>query len=175
MRLKQIAAGLIFSGCLMAAEQALTIPKDATANPNGTYSWTDKQGKAWTYVQTPFGVSRALQTEPVPGKALPKGIPAGAKANPNGTYTWIDKSGEAWNYVVSPFGVIRNPAAPQRQTARLKVIDKGDTVRFERMTLFGISVTEKKKADLTEDERRVLEQQTAPPAAATASTAKANQ
>jgi hypothetical protein len=181
MRLKQIAAGLIFSGCLMAAGQALTIPKDATTNADGTYTWTDKQGKTWTYVETPFGVSRTLETDAHPKKALPKGVPAGAKANPDGTYRWTDKSGAAWNYLVTPFGVTRNPAAksetaPAQQTAGVKVIDKGDTVRFERVMPFGTSVTEKKKSELTDDERRLLEQQSASSTATTtATTAKANQ
>jgi len=38
--------------------QPLTIPKDATQNPDGTYAYTDKAGKKWTYSRTPFGVSK---------------------------------------------------------------------------------------------------------------------
>ena len=38
--------------------QPLTIPPDAMANPNGSYSWTDKQGKRWIFVKTPFGVMK---------------------------------------------------------------------------------------------------------------------
>ena len=165
MRLKQLMAGLIFSGCLLAAGEALAVPKDATANADGTYSWTDKQGKTWTYAQTPFGVTRTLEADAHPKKALPKGIPAGAKANPDGTYTWTDKTGATWNYVITPFGVSRNPApagesAPAPQAA-VKVIDKGDTVRFERVMPWGTSVIEKKKSELTDDERRMAEQQAA--------------
>jgi hypothetical protein len=43
--------------------QPLTIPADAMANPNGSYSWTDKQGKRWIFVKTPFGV---MKQEAVP-------------------------------------------------------------------------------------------------------------
>src|SRR5450755_4118343 len=35
-----------------------TIPKDAVETTPGFYRWTDKDGKAWTYRRTPFGVSR---------------------------------------------------------------------------------------------------------------------
>ena len=42
----------------VSAPQAVTIPKDAIANPNGTYTWTDKQGKKWNYAQSPFGMMR---------------------------------------------------------------------------------------------------------------------
>jgi hypothetical protein len=34
------------------------IPKDAVETEPGFFRWTDKDGKAWTYRRTPFGVSR---------------------------------------------------------------------------------------------------------------------
>lgn len=34
------------------------IPKDAVETTPGFYRWTDKDGKAWTYRRTPFGVTR---------------------------------------------------------------------------------------------------------------------
>jgi len=40
------------------ATAPMTIPKDAVETTPGFYSWTDKEGKVWTYRQTPFGVSR---------------------------------------------------------------------------------------------------------------------
>jgi hypothetical protein len=61
----------ILSGCLAAQDSAKTtspqskkapavmaIPKDAVQTTPGFYRWTDKDGKAWTYRRTPFGVSR---------------------------------------------------------------------------------------------------------------------
>jgi hypothetical protein len=42
--------------------QPLVIPKGAIANSDGSYSWTDKQGKKWTFVKTPFGISRTETT-----------------------------------------------------------------------------------------------------------------
>lgn len=42
----------------------VTIPKDAVHNQDGTYSYTDKVGKKWRYVNTPFGVMRSEETGP---------------------------------------------------------------------------------------------------------------
>jgi hypothetical protein len=36
----------------------LVIPKTATRNSNGTFNYTDEQGKQWVYSNTPFGVVR---------------------------------------------------------------------------------------------------------------------
>ncbi len=48
-----------------SAPVALTIPSGAAANPDGTYSYTDKDGKQWKYVKTPFGVMRSEATAAV--------------------------------------------------------------------------------------------------------------
>jgi hypothetical protein len=65
----------ILAGCLAAQDAAKTspppaaktakkapaasaIPKDAVQTTPGFYRWTDKNGKVWTYRQTPFGVTR---------------------------------------------------------------------------------------------------------------------
>jgi hypothetical protein len=100
--------------------KAVTIPKDAVLNSDGkTYSYTDQEGKQWTYAKTPFGVIKS----PAADKT------AGARANATTT----------------------------------KAIDKGDTVRFERPSPFGVISWEKKKSDLTDDERRVFYTQNADP------------
>ena len=101
------------------APQALTIPKDAVKDANGTYSYTDKQGKNWLYRDSPFGVIRTAAPEPA----------ADAQAKP------------------------KPPAAA------IKVIDKGDTVQFERSTPFGPTKWEKKKSDLTDEERKLVDAQ----------------
>jgi len=108
------------------APKALTIPKDAIRNADGTYNYTDKDGKKWIYASTPFGVVKS---------------PAG------------NADGESANA----------PAASPAPTAATKVIDKGDTVRFERPGPFGTMSWEKKKADLTDEERRMVDAQTAEP------------
>jgi hypothetical protein len=94
----------------------LTVPKDAVKNADGTWSYTDKQGRKWVYVNTPFGIMKSdvtdAETRPAP--------------------------------------------APNAAT---KVIDKGDTVRFEQPGPFGPIAWEKKKSDLTDQERQMIEAQ----------------
>ena len=43
-----------------------TIPKDATALPDGSFRYVDKDGKKWIYRNTPFGVSKAEERTVVP-------------------------------------------------------------------------------------------------------------
>lgn len=58
-----------------ATIKPLVIPSDATPNPDGTYSYTDKQGKKWIFSKTPFGISRIEDTtatqsvQPAPSRA----------------------------------------------------------------------------------------------------------
>ena len=96
----------------------LTIPKDAVRNPDGTYSYTDKEGKKWRYVNTAFGVMRSEDGPDAP-------TPAAATAH--------------WT----------------------KATDNGDTVIFEQPTPFGPARMEKKKSDLTPEERAFLDSQAA--------------
>ena len=103
--------------------QPLVIPKDATANSDGTYSYTDKAGKKWIFSKTPFGISKVQ-----------------------------DMTGTA------PM----MPAAPPGQF--MKAFDNGDTVKFERQSPFGTTKWEKKKSELTDEERAVVERQAAAPA-----------
>jgi hypothetical protein len=99
------------------APQVLTIPADAVANPNGTYSYTDKDGKKWVYTKTPFGVTKAPVSDTPESASTPSDLSA------------------------------------------TKAIDKGDTVRFERPGPFGTMSWEKKKSELTDAERHVLDAQ----------------
>ena len=101
--------------------QRMTIPKDAIKNENGTYSYTDKQGKNWLYRDSAFGVIRTPGPEP------------GADKQPN-----------------------PKPSAT-------KVTDKGDTVQFERSSPFGVTKWEKKKSDLTDEERKLVDSQSHTP------------
>jgi len=74
----------------------LAIPKDATENPDGTYSYTDKDGKKWLFSKTPFGISR---TEDMTGKA-----PIFATATP-GQYINATDNGDTVKFErQSPFG-----------------------------------------------------------------------
>jgi hypothetical protein len=96
--------------------QPVTIPADATANADGTFSWTDKDGKKWIFVKTPFGVMRSEVT------------PA--------------------------------PAASASLTG-VKAFDEGDKVRFEQPSPFGVIRWEKKKTEMTDEERDLVTRQAA--------------
>jgi hypothetical protein len=99
-----------------ARATVLTVPTDAVKNADGTWNYTDKQGRKWVYVSTPFGIMKTDVTD--------------AENKP----------------VVPP-------------TVATKVIDKGDTVRFEQGGPFGPITWEKKKSDLTDQERQMVEAQ----------------
>jgi hypothetical protein len=91
-------------------------------------------------------------------------IPKDAVANPDGvSYTWTDKDGKKWIYARTPFGITKSPAAAQTADAPVmtKAVDKGDTVRFERPGPFGTISWEKKKTELTDEERGIFEGQNA--------------
>jgi hypothetical protein len=91
-------------------------------------------------------------------------IPAGAVERDPGRFFYTDKDGKKWIYVRTPFGISRledKPAvsAPPQASQPLdnvKVTESGDTVTFERATSFGVSQWQKKKADLTDEEKAAL-------------------
>jgi hypothetical protein len=79
-----------------AASKPLTIPTDAVANGDGTYSWKDKQGKIWTFLNTPFGVMKS-EAPATPATASP--TMAGVKAFDDGDKVRFERP--------SPFGPIK--------------------------------------------------------------------
>jgi hypothetical protein len=141
------------------------VPKGASVNADGTWSYTDNQGKSWTYSNTPFGVSKKAAV--VSEQGVPTGIPKGAVKNADGTYSFSDKTGKHWTYTSTMFGFVKRAALPPgevahrepgaSQTSEVTVIDKGDSVRFEQMGLMGKTGYEKKKTDLTPEERRLYD------------------
>lgn len=73
--MKTIMVALLAIGCLGAAEKKpkqqkaaasgpMVIPPDALQTPDGSFSYTDKDGKKWLYRRTPFGVSK-VEDKPV--------------------------------------------------------------------------------------------------------------
>ncbi len=79
-----------------AAPQPVTIPKDAVANPNGSFSWTDKQGKKWLYSNTPFGVIKSADGDGADASSLAgvTAFDAGEKVrfekpSPFGPISWV--------------------------------------------------------------------------------------
>ena len=105
-------------------------------------------------------------------KAAPKAveIPAGAVETEVGTFSFTDPQGKKWIYRKTPFGVVRtddnkgDAAAPEAKTpaaapdnVKVSVVDKGDTVHFERPGPFGLFKWDRKKSELTDEERGWLE------------------
>ena len=75
--------------------KAMTIPPDAIATPNGSYSWTDKQGKRWLFVKTPFGIMKS-EAQPTPSDSTPM---ANIKA--------IDAGDKVRFETATPFGIVK--------------------------------------------------------------------
>ena len=119
-----------------AATPPLTIPKEAVDQGDGSFRYVDKKGTPWIYRQTPFGVSRSLESTVL-------------GANPGQT----------------PFGQSKGQAAPSVTTAsanasedpneKATAVAKGDMIEFSRPTPFGITKWQKSKNDLTPDEQKI--------------------
>jgi hypothetical protein len=100
--------------------------------------------------------------------AQPLTVPKDAVLNADGSYSWTDKSGSKWLYNKTPFGVSRTQdttgAAPAGLIATppeqlVKTTDQGDTVKFARQSPFGVTTWEKKKSEMTDDERAIFRKQ----------------
>lgn len=97
------------------------------------------------------------QKGPAPAAKLT--VPADATRIDATTYTHTDASGKKWIYRQTPFGWARReegseqPASAPANQVETRVIEDGDSLRFERPGPFGIYKWTKKKSDLTEDEQ----------------------
>ena len=138
-----------------------TIPKDAVPNGDGSFTWTDKNGAKWLYKKTPFGVSK---TEAVKHESQYE-----AQPQPKTREVETDKGIELQRD--TPFGTTKS-GTDAKSNPPVKAVEVGDLVRFERKTPFGTSRWEKKKSELTDDERKILAQQNAKPADAPEAPAK---
>lgn len=112
--------------------------------------------------------AKQQKSEPVAPTAAPapvSPIPKDAIKNADGTWSYTDKQGRKFRYVNSPFGVIKTEVtdedtrSAQPINPATKVIDKGDTVRFEQPGPFGTIAWEKKKSELTDPERQLIDAQ----------------
>lgn len=82
----------------------VTVPAGAVPTQDGSFRYTDKQGKKWLYRSTPFGVSRvedkpAPQTEPEVVDQLTKAVETGGtvrfeRPGPFGPTRWEKKKTE---------------------------------------------------------------------------------
>ncbi len=106
----------------------------------------------------------AANSKPVPPVVQLLVIPKEAVAQTDGTFKYTDKGGKRWVFSNTFFGVSRmedmsDPAAPSpvKQAAAFDNFrDDGEVIHFERKTPFGPLQWERKKAELTEEERTAI-------------------
>ena len=84
-------------------------------------------------------------------------VPAGATLTEPGTWTYTDAKGKKWIYRQTPFGIAKSEDKPAQPSATavipITAVEDGDKIRFERPGPFGVYRWEKKKSELSEDER----------------------
>lgn len=100
------------------------IPKEAVAVDGNTWRWVDKQGKAWLFRSTPFGMMRSEEPKAAAAAKSPETAPAAAPAA-----SGLDAA-----------------------LALVTVKEEGDTLRFSRPGPFGTYSWVKKKSQLDRDE-----------------------
>lgn len=95
-------------------------------------------------------------------------IPKGATLGDDGSYHYTDSKGTKWLYRQTPFGIAKSeekapvpqsPVTPAKELTKATIV--GDTVKFERPNAFGLSKWEKKTSDLTDEEKKIVENQKA--------------
>ncbi len=134
--------------------------------PLGLVAAADKSAKPTTKPQA----AQQTQTAAKSGSIT---VPADAEMIGPQVYRAKDANGKSWIYRKTPFGISRmeeNPAvgtgaagpiasAPAKKSEmKVKATDLGESVRFEQATPMGNRVWERKKADLTPQEKAWLEQ-----------------
>jgi hypothetical protein len=103
---------------------------------------------------------------PPAAAALPT-VPQGAKEIEPNLYRYTDAEGKTWMYRKTPFGISKwedKPVPPKPDTGAappVAITDLGDSVQFDRPTPFGNSRTIRKKAELTDDEKALIQREEA--------------
>jgi hypothetical protein len=127
------------------------------------------KGSATPAATTPAAPAPKPKTVPQKPKATPKAqepvsaIPQGATLVEPNLYRDTDASGKTWMYRQTPFGIskyedkpVTAPQPPAADSEPVRVVDLGDSVRFEKKTAFGVSKWVRKKTELTDDEKALV-------------------
>jgi hypothetical protein len=102
--------------------------------------------------------SKSVEKPPPPRKAAGLTVPPEAVNIGPGAWRYIDKEGKAWIYRATPITTVRMPEADfDAMYPGVKVTERGDTVRFERPTPMGPVTWERKRSELREEEKALLE------------------
>jgi hypothetical protein len=109
-----------------------------------------------------FALSCLLLGAATPTVPATLSIPAGATQVEPYLYRYQDKDGKKWLYRQTPFGIVKMedkaPAAAVEDRSNPVVVkDQGESVKFEKKTPFGLQSWTRKKTDLTDDEKALIE------------------
>jgi hypothetical protein len=135
--------------------------------------------------QKPKDQKAAQQKAPPKAEPPVQTIPAGATEVEPNIYRYTDSNGKTWNYRQTPFGINKweqpsssesKPAPPpvvqpdQPKKEPIMVTDLGDgSYRFDKKTPFGHSTWVRKKSELSDQEKGLIDGQQVPDARAVAS------
>ena len=84
------------------------------------------------------------------------------------TFRYTDARGRVWIYTQTPFGWMKAErkdvpeAAPAAVLPETRVVENGDSVRFERNTPFGMARWKRKKSEMTEQEKQIFDRASRP-------------
>ena len=95
-------------------------------------------------------------------KKTPEGVPEGATQSDAQTYRHTDSKGKAWIYRRTPFGWAKLEDKPDTRESKekpveIKAVEDGDVVRFEKPGPFGVYKWQRKKSELSAEEKAALE------------------
>ncbi len=98
---------------MAAAQRPNAIPRGAVKSVDGSYRYTDTQGKKWVYRATPFGVAR-VEDKPVAAEPPAEQRFADVKAFEAGDHIRFERP--------SPFGIYKWERAKTELTAMEKAV-----------------------------------------------------
>jgi hypothetical protein len=118
----------------LALAQA-SVPKGATEVEPGVWKHTDTAGKTFVYRKTPFGVVKSDPSKDAAQQAKQADSPK-------------QQAPAAASTTASPFGKVKAGS-----DQKIKVVERGDSLEFERPSPFGSYKWKAKKSELTAEEQ----------------------
>jgi hypothetical protein len=166
----KIIALTLFAGALAFAQSSsstTTTPAQAPAKD------TAKTPSADSKKPKPVASKAAAQKPPAKAEPAVQSIPAGAKEVEPNLYRYTDSNGKTWNYRQTPFGINKweqtsaaaqqppQPVAqPEAKKEPITVTDLGgESYRFDKKTPFGHSTWVRKKSELSDEEKALVDGQ----------------
>jgi hypothetical protein len=155
-----------------ATPAATSTPKAAAAPKKTTKAAAAPAQKSAAQNKKPAQPAKLSPEQQAKAQQIPT-VPAEAKQVGPNLYRLTDSNGKTWNYRKTPFGVSKWEEAstppPQPVVSQpIAVTDLGDSYRFEKKTPFGASTWNRKKSELTDQEKALASgQQSQPDASGT--------